>query len=129
MSKARREEKRGEERQYLLGDPYDEGRAEGVQQNVDEVIAERLEAAQQVIQPVSGNAERSIAAVGAALPQRRAPKVILQQPRPGRAWLQVRVRQYRSPATARSIPRSRPLISWPSTFASLIFFPPASCPK
>ena len=59
------------------------------------MVAEGLEAAEQVVQPVSRHAERSIAAVAAELPQRRAPEVILEEARPRCARLQVRVRQYR----------------------------------
>jgi len=47
-----------------------------VQQNVCRVVALRVQAARPVVQPERGHAQRTIRAVGAARPDRRAPEVV-----------------------------------------------------
>jgi hypothetical protein len=50
-----------------------------VQQHVDDVVAERLQPPQEVVEAKREHRQRSVGFVRAAVPQRRAPEVVKQQ--------------------------------------------------
>uniref|UniRef100_A0A182IPS4 Uncharacterized protein n=1 Tax=Anopheles atroparvus TaxID=41427 RepID=A0A182IPS4_ANOAO len=76
-----------------------------VQQHVDQVVPERLEAVQQVVQLEAGHAQRPVGAVRARVGQRRAPEVVLQHLRPAAGAEHVRVAEDRPSERKRQVER------------------------
>lgn len=84
---------------HLSGHSDHEHGAGGVQGDVHQMIAPRLEPSHQMIQAKRGHAEGPVAPVRASIAQRCPPKVVLQQLRPRCARQEVWIRQDRSSAT------------------------------
>lgn len=85
--------------EQLPGHAHDQPGREAVQQDVHQVVPPRLEPAQQVVQPEGHDAQGPVRPVRSIITQRRAPEVVLQQPRPWARGEDVRVRQDRTSAT------------------------------
>lgn len=63
----------------MAGDAHQEGRGQAVEEHVDQVVAPRLEAAQQVVQAEGEDAQGSVGPVRAAVRQRGAPEVVVEE--------------------------------------------------
>jgi len=75
---------------------YEDGSHAGVQQDVGEMVAERIEAREKVVETERQNAERPVGLVWAAVSQWSAPEVIDQQVPQRRVGQQVHVLHDRS---------------------------------
>lgn len=80
-------------RDQVATEAQNQGRGQAVQQHVAQVIAERFEPVQQVVQLEAGHGQGAVRAVGPRVGQRRAPEVVLQHLVPARRAQHVRVAQ------------------------------------
>uniref|UniRef100_A0A8W7P9H0 Uncharacterized protein n=1 Tax=Anopheles coluzzii TaxID=1518534 RepID=A0A8W7P9H0_ANOCL len=86
-------------RQEVAGQLHHQPGCERVQQHVDQVVAERFEPVQQVVELEAGDAQRPVGAVRARVHERCAPEVVVQHLRPAARTEHVRIAKDRSSAT------------------------------
>lgn len=78
----------------LVSDSYAQVGGGAVEEDVDEMVAPWLKAAEEIVDAEGQDAQGPVGTMGAAVRQRSAPEVVLEEVVPWCGWMQIRIAQH-----------------------------------